>query len=493
MAYSSKQFLLDDLPKTLFPLQTTKLLVENGFDKLKKHGKDIAFDPEIDGSFLPQKRVYGIKKGWHLRRTLKLDPVAEVFFYDLVYRNRTLFKKHHKKNRVHFSYRFESGKPVSSASDYKKLKVEISKNKEKYNHFAYFDISSYFNHLYHHDLVQWFDERGADERDVQALGKFLREINSGRSTDFLPQGIYPSKMIGSDFLMFIENAGRLKSKLSLRFMDDIYLFSNKLDDIKHDFLLIQELLGLKGLSINTEKTHFDEDEDEQIDEQKVKLLRRRRHIQFASGVDDDEFWDDDDEEEIDDEDIEYVKSLLSNEHIEEEDAELVLSVMRGNTEEIFDFLGYILGEFPNLSKSFYYFCNHVDDKEFLAKIILENLKNDVVPEFQLFWMGVIAEQHLNETKEYGKILFRLLEHPSATVISKSKILEIPEKRFGLGEIREEYLRSGQSDWLSWTSAVGSLSLKKLARNHMLGYFMNGSKMNRTIGEIIKNMKVIEDQ
>jgi hypothetical protein len=34
--------------------------------------------------FLPQKRVFATKQGGHLRRTFKLDPVAEMFLYDLV-------------------------------------------------------------------------------------------------------------------------------------------------------------------------------------------------------------------------------------------------------------------------------------------------------------------------------------------------------------------------------------------------------------------------
>ena len=53
-----------------------------------------------------------------------------------------------------------------------------------------FDVASYFNSIYHHDLVAWFDERGASGDDAALLGRFLREINSGRSVDCLPQGIY---------------------------------------------------------------------------------------------------------------------------------------------------------------------------------------------------------------------------------------------------------------------------------------------------------------
>ena len=55
-----------------------------------------------------------------------------------------------------------------------------------------------------------------EDADVIAFGGFLREINSGRSIDCLPQGLYPCKMIGSDFFRFIDNSSRLKPALQIR-------------------------------------------------------------------------------------------------------------------------------------------------------------------------------------------------------------------------------------------------------------------------------------
>jgi hypothetical protein len=45
----------------------------------------------------------------------------------------------------------------------------------------------------------------------QSQDGYLREINAGRSVDVLPQGIYPAKMIGNDFLRFVDNHHALKS------------------------------------------------------------------------------------------------------------------------------------------------------------------------------------------------------------------------------------------------------------------------------------------
>ena len=98
----------------------------------------------------------------------------------------------------------------------------------------------------------------------------------------------------------------------------------------------------------------------------------------------------------------------------------------------------------------------------------------------------MAEDYLISTKRAGDLLGALYEHKSATAITKAKILEIPEKRFGLPELREEHLRTGHSDWLSWASAVGARVHPKGQRNQILKYFRKSSPiMNQLIGEFVE--------
>ncbi len=70
-------------------------------------------------------------------------------------------------------------------------------------------------------------------------------------------------------------------------------------------------------------------------------------------------------------------------------------------------------------------------------------------------------------------------------IARAKILEIPIQDFGFKEIRGEYLKTGQSDWLSWSSAIGMQSLKPAERNYVLSYFAKASAMNFLISEGVK--------
>jgi hypothetical protein len=76
-AYSLTEFFLEDYPRTLFPLTTNRILIQSGAAELLEAGRKIAAG---EGNFLPQHRVYSNKDQLHLRRTVKLDPVAEGLF-----------------------------------------------------------------------------------------------------------------------------------------------------------------------------------------------------------------------------------------------------------------------------------------------------------------------------------------------------------------------------------------------------------------------------
>jgi hypothetical protein len=134
--------------------------------------------------------------------------VAELFIYDLVYRNRLLFRKDFRNTRRSFGYRFENGEPLSPTKSYAAFKAAVTDARRTYGHMVKFDIAAYFNSIYSHDLVHWFSEINASNDDVDHFGQFLRETNGGRSVDCLAQGIHPCKLIGSAFLKFVDNSKR---------------------------------------------------------------------------------------------------------------------------------------------------------------------------------------------------------------------------------------------------------------------------------------------
>lgn len=489
--YSCVQYLLEDYPRTLFPLATTHILIQNHANAILTFiYEKVLNKSEPEYSFLPQLNCYSSKTGFHLRRTVKLDPVAELFIYDLVYRNRKTFRSDFRENRKSFGYRFEGGKPIAQAKSYTAFKSFIARAKKSYQFSAKFDISSYFNSIYHHDIIPWFSEGGRSIDDMEYFGQFLREINAGRSIDCLPQGLHPCKVIGAEFLKFIDNSINIRSQLMLRFMDDYYLFDNDESIINSDFVVIQRMLGEKGLFLNSAKTKIGQiDEiniEKQVDTIKASLLQVRRHIIEVSGIEYEYEQEEEEEyENLSDEQIEYLLNILKDPDIHEEDAELVLILLRDHGSDVLERMRSFLERFPSLSKTVYTYCRYLNDKTELSNLVKDFLKKcKNTTENQLFWLAKMTEDYLKDSHNYADIIDLLYNHPHATSLTQAKVLEIPDNRFGLSELRAEHLRVGKSDWLSWSAAVGCRQDTKIRRNYILGYFSKASPMNKLISDCI---------
>jgi len=227
------------------------------------------------------------------------------------------------------------------------------------------------------------------------FGQFLRQANSGRSVDCLPHGIHPCKLIGSEFLKFVDNSMQLNCELSLRFMDDFYFFSDSEDTINGDFVTVQKLLGDKGLSLNPAKTSYGDevqtDIAQQVDAIKVGLLKARRIVIEVSGLEISLDNEEDNQDVLTDEQTDYLLNLLRNHDIDESDAELVLVLLRDHGEDVLSRLESFLRRFPGLSRNVYHFAKYVIEKEELSSLIHEFVSDEAyATEDQLFWMAKLA-------------------------------------------------------------------------------------------------------
>lgn len=489
----TSDFIKSDFSGTLFPMKTNLLVLEHYEAETAEYiaTRVLSEDHPAD-NFLPQQRVHATKPQSHLRRTVKLDPVAEYFLYDIIYRNRGIFRPQVSSQRQSFGYRFKDGNHIPVHAAYTAYKASLSEQATKFKHRIQFDIASYFNTLYHHDIAHWFAARPTvSDADASAMGSFFREINAGRSVDFLPHGIYPAKMIGNEFLKFVDLSGQLKSTMIVRFMDDINLFDNDPAVLKQDFIRIQHLLGQFGLNVNPSKTHFDkslgnvENTLSAIHESLITIVDDFEEIQAASGIDIVEF-----ESEVvvklSGEQVTALLGLLRDESLEESDADLILGFLRSHSDDILEHLPTLLRRFPNLIKHIYSLCGTVSDKPAVSKVLLEYLKSEeFFVEYQLFWIACLVEDHLLGAGCYGDVLVQLYDLTKDFRVACAKVLEIPDQGFGLKEIRSDYLKTGQSDWLSWASATGTRTLKKAERNYALDYFSKGSPLNYIIAESVK--------
>ncbi|HPE71803.1 MAG TPA: RNA-directed DNA polymerase [Candidatus Competibacter sp.] len=492
---TTSDFYKADFSSTLFPLKMNLLMFEHHAKELEEYiYQKILDDKQLGDNFLPQQRVHATKPRGHLRRTTKLDPVAEYFIYDLTNRNRSIFRKEVSESRRSFGYRFVNGAHISVHTAFTAYKACLADCGKKFKHNIKFDIASYFNSIYHHDLSHWFAGKdGVSAVDSNAFGKFLRDINAGRSVDFLTQGIYPCKMIGNEFLKFIDLSAQLKSPMLVRFMDDFTLFGDDPEVLRQDFIRIQQLLGQYALNVNPSKTYYDKksgDLEKTLSTLQASLVELVDDFEAVEGVSGAEVV----EVEVgvkhflNQEQINGLLGLLRDDSLEEFDADLILNFLRSHSDDILEQLPTLLRKFPNLTKHIHSVCASVTEKAELASLILDYTKTDAFfLEYQLFWLACIVEDYLLGHGSYGEALFGLFELSADHKIARAKVLEIPEQGFGLKEIRSEYLKTGQSDWLAWASAMGSRSLKAAERNYALNYFSKGSPINHLIAECIKKL------
>lgn len=496
----TKSFFELDFNSSLFPLKTNLLLIQHHHEALGAYiDKILSTDPLHTGdNFLAQTRAHAAKPKNHLRRTLVLDPIASYFLYDLVNRNHQAFSHTSTDSRQCFGYRFEDDQPVPVHKSYQEFNTQVSLSSRMHFHAVSFDIASYFNSIYHHDMSNWFSSLvGVSGVDTNAFSRFAREINAGRSVDFLPQEIYPSKMIGSAFLRFIEDSAQIKCDQSLRFMDDVYLFDNNNEVLLNDFHRVQELLGLRGLNINPTKTIFDEAvgsvqgaaSEIQIELNLIVVDHDQQTTYFGSGSED-PFPEEDelDQVPLEADQISRLLALLLDSRAEEADVEKILGILHEHTDSLAPNVPYLLAKFPNIVKQLHKLAGLVDDKDGLANELIALIdKGERLIEYQLFWIACIAEDHLSETSNFGQLIMKLYERTSEHKLARAKILEIPDQTFGLKEVREEILKSGASDWPSWAAAMGTRTLKKAERNYALKYFAKGSPLNYLISECVQKL------
>lgn len=483
-------YIRGDFWATLFPLRTTLVVVEHSEGELSKHIYERILSESAEDNFLPQQRVHATKPHGHLRRTVKLDPIAEYYIHDLVYRNRTIFRKQVSEHRASFGYRFENGKPVPINRSFKEFRKFLADQGARYKHSIRFDIASYFNSIYHHDLAHWFESKVSKE-DASGFGQFCREINAGRSVDFLPQGIYPTKMIGSEFLKFVELSGQVKCSQTARFMDDIYLFDDSEAVLARDFIRIQQLLGAVGLNVNPSKTAFDEAVADisgavtEIQRDLMEVVEIEQYVDTPSGA---EIVSElvEVERTLDKSQVDALLGYLKSASLEESDADLILNILRAHSDSVLEYFPVLLAKFPNMYKHLFTVALQIKDKEGLAEILLKFLnQGDDFIEHQLFWLAVITEEVLSGTARFGAILMRIYELTSEYPIARARVLEIPIQDFGLKEIRSDVLKTGASNWAAWASAVGSRTLKQAERNYVLDYFSKGSRMNFLVASAVK--------
>lgn len=479
------EYIAQDNIRGLMPLRSTALLAELGEAKIREYLFSQILSANDHASFLPSPVVYALKDKFHARKILQLDPVSAFYIYDFTHRNSASFQKDKtpKANKKQYGYSFDKNNPVNSLKEYHAFRMRKYDLKKEYKYYAKVDIANCFNSFYHHDVVS-FISRNINQPESEQLGQFLREINSGRSVNCFPQGIFPAKVIGNFFLNFIEGSLELKSSAIIRYLDDVFLFSNNLDALEQDVLKLQSIIGERCLALNPEKTKFgsklSDFEERKLDKIQKSLMRKR---EFAKDYDGDE----DIEVELEPKEIEYLKSLLNKKNsLAEEDVELVLALLKSDQSEASYLIELVLSNYPSLTKNLYQYMSDINDNGEIWGIVKQKIAQEYIHEFELFWITRIIIDRFCFGKEYAEILLKIFNHRCSTPIIQAAILEVENNNFGLYELKEVYLRNSSSSIPAACAVVGLLKFEKAKRNQVYKYAGNGSNFMHLVCDICTN-------
>jgi len=143
--------------------------------------------------------------------------------------------------------------PLNASEEHQDFRLRITRLKKEYKYFCKLDISNCFSNFYHHDIVSALVDYVGGESS-RHFGIFLRQINGGRSISCFPQGYFASKALGNWFMHFIEDNASLKSAAIIRFVDDVFMFSDVRSRLESDFYAIQTLLSERNLYLNASKS-----------------------------------------------------------------------------------------------------------------------------------------------------------------------------------------------------------------------------------------------
>jgi len=458
----------------LFPLQTNLFFLEHGESELRHFTYEKVFDQNNkDVSFLPSPPVYALKDSLHIRKSLQLDPLGTFYFYDFALRNSSFFQQsvNPKALRYNFGYSFMGSCPVSSFKQYHLFRARKYELKKQFRYFAKVDIANCFNSFYQHDIVSFVSSNVSQQESMQ-LGQFLREGNGGRSINCFPQGIYPAKLVGNFFLKFIEESRELKSSAIIRFLDDIFLFSNNQNILEQDIIRIQVLIGKYALALNAEKTKFgsrsSDFEEKKLDKIKKSLLKKREKIK---DYDRDSDYEEGEEAslELEPEEVEYLKWIIEQKNVEEEDVELALSLLKEDGNQANHLTDLVLSHYPGLIKNLYQLVSDIKDDGEIWKSITYRLKAQYIQEYELFWITRIIIDLYKFNEVSAELLLSIFNHPSATTIVKSAILEITKNEYGLFELKDTFLKNYPSGIQAASAVVGLSMLEKSKRNQTYKY------------------------
>jgi len=376
------------------------------------------------------------------------------------------------------------------------------------------DVSSYFERINQHNLVNALGSAHCDESLVSFLGSLLSCFTHTDSHGIV-QGEYPSDFLGTFYLGAIDVKHRAAGIPSVRYVDDMYFFFSNERDARIHRTTLASWLRQEALSLNEHKCELAPSLS--LLEQETKVTRLFEDAR-QEGLDnflqnDDPYsslqvpWDfadayglvdDNDAENIELEAVHSLFSVLND--IEEEDKlygqieKYCLSALGKVGDSMA--VDYVLKQFPRRAHMASVYAVYLGSLALRDRKVARTTQRliadpDVCLDFQLMWLCAVltnADELLPQTLDWAT---RGISHHSSSVALRA-VYPILLGRFG-GPSQHQALRESYADEPSaYVRAATLYSSRYLPTNEQticIKNWRNDSPLNGLVAESLKLLRV----
>jgi hypothetical protein len=291
----------------------------------------------------------------------------------------------------------------------------------------------------------------------------------------LSAGILSTKALGNLFLSFVEESAEIRSPAVIRYLDDIFLFSNNLQELEGDVYRLQLILSERSLYLNAAKTAIGRSELvmklPKTDEIRKSLLQKRAATIDAA------YEDDPEEIHLTTDEFRYLVRLIRRSDVAEEDVELALALITEDEEHADRLARRVFQKYPHLLKNLYsYLSNSAYNGWPLWELLKATSQDAAAHEYTLFWCVRIALDVFSWNNDMAQLIVALYDHPNSTDVVRAAILESRHINHGMLARKEAVLRDAGANILGVSAAVGIRDLESGKRNQLYRYAAQSSPL-----------------
>lgn len=201
-----------------------------------------------------------------------LLPLDRLLYQILIDSMSSIIENNIDRDHVFSNVYINNSEMFENHSDsFKEFKEQIFTNTETYEYCLKMDVASYFESINQHVLINLLSSLEIESQPVDLLEEALSSWSQKNSYGIL-QGLFGSDVLGNYFLSFLDYVLKLKDYDYCRFVDDIYIFNNKEEDLYKLLIEICSTLRTTGLFLNENKTQIKKCQDLHFEEKEIDRM-----------------------------------------------------------------------------------------------------------------------------------------------------------------------------------------------------------------------------